>query len=205
MRLLAKGRDADVFDIGNGRVLRRCRYDGDVAKEAAVMRRLRADGFPVPAVYEASGRDLVMERVPGPSLLAAMSSGDKGVVEAAEIMLALHEKLRGVGILHLDLHPDNILLGPDGPVLIDWTNSAEGPPELDAAVSALILAQVAVGEAALAGLAEGLLREFAPRTDAVAELNRAVEYRRANPTMTERELADLDRAAELVRDVTAGR
>lgn len=205
MRLLAKGRDADVFDIGDGRVLRRCRYEGDVAKEAAVMRRLRADGFPVPAVFEASGRDLVMERVPGPSLLAAMRSGDKGVVEASEIMLALHEKLRGAGILHLDLHPDNILLGPDGPVLIDWTNSAEGPPELDAAVSALILAQVAVGEAELAGLAERLLREFAPRTDAVTELKRAVEYRRANPTMTERELADLDRAAELVRHVTAGR
>jgi tRNA A-37 threonylcarbamoyl transferase component Bud32 len=205
VRLLATGRDADVFDIGDGRVLRRFRYDADVAAEAAVMMRLRERGFPVPAVYEASGPDLVMERVQGPSLLAAIRSGDKGVVEAAEIMLGLHDRLRDVGILHLDLHPGNVLLGPDGPVLIDWTNSAEGPPELDAAVSALILAQVAVGETELAGIADELLRAFAVHTDAVTELEQAVEYRRANPTMTERELADLGRAADLVRQVTAAR
>jgi tRNA A-37 threonylcarbamoyl transferase component Bud32 len=199
MRLLAHGRDADVFDLGDGRVLRRFRYDGDVAAEAAVMIRLRESGFPVPEVYEAAGTDLVMERVPGPTLLTAVRNGDKGIAEAAAIMVDLHDRLRKHQVLHLDLHPDNVLMGPDGPVLIDWTNSADGPPELDAAVSALILAQEAVSGSELAGLAGELLKAFAPQLDVSTELDRAVQYRRANPTMSARELADLDRAADLVR------
>jgi tRNA A-37 threonylcarbamoyl transferase component Bud32 len=199
MRLLAHGRDADVFDLGDGRVLRRFRYDGDVAAEAAVMVRLRESGFPVPEVFEAAGTDLIMERVPGPTLLAAIRNGDKGIAEAAAIMLDLHERLRKHHILHLDLHPDNVLMGPDGPVLIDWTNSAEGPLELDAAVSALILAQEALSGSELAGLADELLKAFAPHLDVITELDRAVQYRRANPTMSAQELADLDRAADLVR------
>jgi tRNA A-37 threonylcarbamoyl transferase component Bud32 len=194
-----------VFDLGNGRVLRRFRHDGDVTAEAALMVRLRESGFPVPEVYEAAGADLVMERVPGPTLVAAMRNGDKEIAEAAAIMLDLHERLRAHRVLHLDLHPDNVLLGPDGPVLIDWTNSAEGPPELDAAVSALILAQEAVSGSELAGLADGLLAAFAARIDAITELDRAVQFRRVNPTMSARELADLDRAADLVRRATAAR
>jgi tRNA A-37 threonylcarbamoyl transferase component Bud32 len=205
VRLLAAGRDADVFDLGDGRVLRRFRYDGDVTAEAALMVRLREGGFPVPEVYEAAGADLVMERVPGPTLVAAMRNGDKEIGEAAAIMLDLHERLRAHRVLHLDLHPDNVLLGPDGPVLIDWTNSAEGPPELDAAVSALILAQEAVSGSELAGLADELLAVFATRIDAITELDRAVQFRRVNPTMSARELADLDRAADLVRRATAAR
>jgi len=83
--------------------------------------------------------------------------------------------------------------------LIDWSNSAEGPPELDAAVSALILAQEAVSGSELAGLADELLTAFAPHLDVTTELDRAVQYRRVNPTISAQELADLDRAAELVR------
>lgn len=204
MRLLATGRDADVFDIGEGRVLRRYRDDTDVAAEAAVMARLEAVGFPVPTVYSASGTDLVMQRVEGPSLLAALCAGDTGVADGAASMVYLHRRLRETGILHLDLHPDNVLLGPDGPVLIDWSNSTEGPSELDTAMSALILAQVTVGGADLAALAGDLLRSFALEVDAVSELDRAVELRRANPTMTARELAELDAAAEWVRQVSSG-
>jgi hypothetical protein len=72
---LASGRDADVFAVGEGRVLRRYRNGGDVAVEAAVMGYLGGCGFPVPAVYRADGPDLVMERVVGPTLLTALASG----------------------------------------------------------------------------------------------------------------------------------
>ncbi|MFI0517473.1 phosphotransferase [Streptomyces sp. WSLK1-5] len=48
-------------------------------------------------------------------------------------------------ILHLDLHPDNVMLTSGTPVVIDWRNTEEGPPGLDWGMSALILAQVAVG------------------------------------------------------------
>ena len=36
-------------------------------------------------------------------------------------------------VLHLDFHPDNIMLTPDGPVVFDWTNGALGPPAADVA------------------------------------------------------------------------
>ena len=35
-------------------------------------------------------------------------------------------------------------MGPTGPVVIDWTNARPGPPGLDVAMSALILAGVAL-------------------------------------------------------------
>lgn len=43
-------------------------------------------------------------------------------------------------LLHLDLHPFNILIDADGePVVIDWANAATGPAELDAARTATIM------------------------------------------------------------------
>ena len=72
--LLGKGRSADVYDIGGGRVLRRYRPGGGrrrqvVEREALVMRHLAAHGFPVPAVFDADGADLVMERLDGRTML----------------------------------------------------------------------------------------------------------------------------------------
>jgi tRNA A-37 threonylcarbamoyl transferase component Bud32 len=199
VELLASGREADVFDIGDGRVLRRNRDDRDVEREAEVMIRLAAQGFPVPAVHHAAGRDLVMERVDGPSMLAALVTDQIDVITAAGIMTTLHKRLRQADILHLDLHPDNVILSPAGPVLIDWSNCAEGPADLDPAVSALILAQVSVGDTDLADLAYELLRAFAPSLDTTTELPAAVELRETNPSMSARELADLGKAADLVR------
>lgn len=66
--MLASGRSADVFDLGDGSVLRRYRTDRDCAPEAALMTWLEA-GIPVPKVRSASGRDLVMERIPGVTML----------------------------------------------------------------------------------------------------------------------------------------
>ena len=77
--LIGRGRAADVFDIGGGRVLRRYREvggrDGHVVIEAAAMRHLAAHGFPVPAVHDADGVDLVMERLDGASMLTALERG----------------------------------------------------------------------------------------------------------------------------------
>ena len=33
--------------------------------------------------------------------------------------------------LHFDLHPLNVILSPDGPVVIDWTNACRGPAGTD--------------------------------------------------------------------------
>lgn len=64
----------------------------------------------------------------------------------------LHERLhtiraptgvpaRGSGdrLLHLDLHPENVLVSPAGPVVIDWANAARGDAAPDLALTWVLL------------------------------------------------------------------
>lgn len=124
-RRLAFGRDADVYEVDDGRVLRRYRHGGDVAEEVAVMAYVQRHGFPVPRVYEADGADLVMERVDGPTMLRSLLDGDTGPVAGGELLADLHNRLHALAprrsgdpadrVLHLDLHPDNVILSAAGP------------------------------------------------------------------------------------------
>ncbi|PZS04594.1 MAG: serine/threonine protein phosphatase [Pseudonocardiales bacterium] len=205
---IARGRDADVYAVDDDWVLRRYRNGGDVETEAAVMRHVAEHGFPVPHVRSAIGTDIVMRRLRGPTLLAGLMSLDVTVEAGAGVMAALHERLHriewpggGGVVVHFDLHPDNIVMCPDGPMLIDWSNARCGPAELDVALSALILAQVATDPAIgpLAASAGQLLGAFLAVVDDPAPgLDGALAARRRNPTMSDAELAGLDAAAELV-------
>jgi aminoglycoside phosphotransferase (APT) family kinase protein len=152
--LLASGREADVYALDDRRVLRRYRRAADVTGEVATMRYLAGLGYPVPAVYEAGGADMVMERLDGPTMAEAFQSGGldigEGAVVLAGLLRGLHElppwpgASPGSRILHLDLHPENVLMTARGPVVIDWCNARPGDPDLDTGLTALILAQVAV-------------------------------------------------------------
>jgi aminoglycoside phosphotransferase (APT) family kinase protein len=208
---LASGRSADVFAIDERRVLRRYRDGGDATAEASLMSYVAGLGFPVPRVYEATGADLVIERLHGPSMVRALAGGELGIEAAADILADLHDRLHrlparsgprpDLAILHLDLHPDNVILTPGAAVVIDWRNAAEGPPDLDLAMSALIMAQVAVGgEHHLAAAARTLTAAFlrCAGGDPVRMLDRAVAIRRADPGLTAAEIAQLDSAAALV-------
>jgi streptomycin 6-kinase len=194
LELLASGRDADVFAHEPGKVLRRYRDGSDVAHEAAVMAYLGEQGFPVPEVFEADQTDLVMERVDGPTLLKAITTGEVEMADGMWILADLLNRLHLLPgrILHMDLHPDNILLGPYGPVVIDWRNCREGPADLDTAMSALILAQVAVhpGYRLVPDLRTFLSHVHGRPQDM---LPAAVEIRRTDPNLTG---AELDQLAE---------
>jgi Ser/Thr protein kinase RdoA (MazF antagonist) len=209
---LASGRDADVFALDERRVLRRYRAGGDVAAEAAVMAYVADLGFPVPVVHEARGADLVLERLDGPTLLAALLTGALDECAAAGCLADLHRRLHAlpsrlgggddVRILHLDLHPDNVMLTARGPVVIDWRNATEGPPALDVAMSAVILAVVAVDPAdPLASRASvvlaGFLDDVGPGL--LTGLDDAVAIRRSDPAVTAAERGRLAAAAALVR------
>jgi aminoglycoside phosphotransferase (APT) family kinase protein len=212
--LLASGRDADVFALDDDRVLRRYRGGGDTAREAAVMAYVARLGFPVPAVHDCGGPDLVMERLDGETMLAAMIAGRLDAVAGIRLLAGLHDRLHalparrgahpGDRVLHLDLHPDNVMLTARGPVVIDWRNSDEGPADRDVAMTALILAQVTLRDdpplaaAARVGLDAFLVHAPTPRR---RELDHVVAMRRRDPAMTAQEVADLDRAAALVRTV----
>lgn len=81
--LLAAGRDADVFALDDYRVLRRYRDGFDVAVEAAMMAYLAKTGFPVPQVHDATGPDLVLERIDGPTMATALLCGGLDIAAAA--------------------------------------------------------------------------------------------------------------------------
>ncbi len=154
--LLARGRAADVFEAGSGRVLRRYREGegGDTAVEATAMEHARRHGYPVPAVYEAGGRDLVLERIDGPTMLADLGRRSWLVRRHGATLAELHRRLheipaptdlraplgRGEVLVHFDLHPENVLMSPRGPVVIDWSNASRGDAADDVALTWVILA-----------------------------------------------------------------
>ncbi|MFE2535266.1 phosphotransferase [Streptomyces sp. NPDC059371] len=214
-RLLGSGRSADVYEIDEAWVLRRDRAGwGDATAEAAVMQHVRSHGYPVPGVRAATRGDLVMERLSGPTMLEAFGQGLLSAQEAGLTLARLLRKLHavparlsddpGVRVLHLDLHPDNVMLTPDGPKVIDWSNAEEGPPGLDWAMSAVILAQVAVGGEAIGDVAAETLEALLDgNEDQVTEagLVEAGRRRAANPTMSTGEVELLGQADGLIREL----
>jgi tRNA A-37 threonylcarbamoyl transferase component Bud32 len=149
-----------VFAAGPGRVLRRYREGerGNPTVEAAVMEYARHRGFPVPAVHDASGRDMILERLDGPTMLADLARRPWLVRHHGQTLADLHRRLHGIPapqglrapfgrgeqLAHFDLHPDNVILTPRGPVVIDWSNAARGEAADDVALTWVILTTSAI-------------------------------------------------------------
>jgi tRNA A-37 threonylcarbamoyl transferase component Bud32 len=184
MRLLAEGRASEIFDLGDGRVLRRFKTGGDPEFEARVMEHARAHGFPVPTVHEVRSDSLVLERVEGPTMLEALDL-ERDPADLARLHERLHEiPFEGAALLHLDLHPANVIRSPAGPVVIDWTNAAAGDPAVDVALTWVIL----VGSGL--PIAEEFGRAFASYFDDWERgLPAALAYRLADPNVTAAERA----------------
>ena len=173
--LVGSGRNADVYDVGDGRVLRRYR-DGRpadlVAREAEVMAYARAHEVPVPEVFDVAGSDIVMERADGPTMLTALSRRPLAFRTQARLLARLHAVVHAVPalewfpapfgdgdgdgaqvLLHRDLHPQNVILTADGPRIIDWEGAARGPAVADVAMTWVI-----VGFSDVAGLTNAGVR-----------------------------------------------
>ncbi|WP_346385650.1 phosphotransferase [Nocardioides sp.] len=217
---LASGRDSDVYGYAEGLVLRRYRDGRSAADEATVIRQLGELGYPVPFVHSSSGPDIVMERVDGPTMAGALRAGSLGIVDGARQFARLHDDLHDIPwpgaapgdcLLHLDLHPLNVLMAGSGAVVIDWSNARPGPAGLDVAMSALILAQVVVlpdtleGPPELEELVRDVLTEFLTEfagtvsTPYAGHLAEAEELRRQDPNMSAEELRLMSSAVDLAR------
>jgi aminoglycoside phosphotransferase (APT) family kinase protein len=155
MKLLASGRDGDIFEFAPGLVLRKARNGRSIAHEARIMRYVADEGYPVPRVEEvrADGTEIVMERIDGPLMLDAMVRPPWKLGAHMRVLADLHDRLHeidgpdwlpgmpdgGGRLLHLDLHPLNVIMSPRGPVVIDWPNARRGDPMVDVALTYALL------------------------------------------------------------------
>ena len=212
--LLAAGLAADVYAVSDEQVLRRYREGRDASAEVALLRHVAAHGFPAPAAEHLGGPDLLMERVHGPTLLQALAAGEVDLRGGAQILVDLHDKLHRIAapggdgvVVHLDLHPGNVILTERrGPVLVDWALARAGTASLDVAVTALVLAEVAVDAGGdYSQAARALLAAFVgiAGEDPVPALDEAIAVRCADPALVAGECDLVEPAADLVRRFVA--
>lgn len=228
MELLASGRDSDVYACGDALVLRRYRDGRSAEEEAATIRAVAALGYPVPTVHRAVGPDIVMQRVEGPTLAGAMFDGLRPE-SVGRTLAELHDRLHaldwpaagaGDALLHLDLHPLNVIMAEPSPVVIDWSNARPGPAALDVAMTVLILAQVVVADDVLSSVGVAVpagfdqtrmrsaltevLRTFTGRvgTSYRDQLAAAEDLRRRDPLQSRAEVAALPQARDFAATLT---
>ncbi|TWP43786.1 phosphotransferase [Lentzea tibetensis] len=147
---LASGRESDVYLRPDGLLVKRTRTGRDLRAEAALMQYLAGHGMPVPRVHDVTPDELVMEYVPGPRMSSEVGAKPWRAGSLGRTLAALHRRLDDVpapdfldgdgDLLHLDLHPGNVVMGPDGPVVLDWACATRGDRKVDVALSWLTMA-----------------------------------------------------------------
>ncbi len=167
-------------------------------------------GVPVPTVHAVDGPDIVMDRVEGPTMMSALADRPDQGVRFGALLADLHRRLDATttattagepdtALVHGDLHPGNVLLSANGPVLIDWTNHRVGPRSLDVALTWIVLACFQPHDdvrtdldSTRALLLSGFLGSI-DRAGAVDSLTTAAAIRHGDPATTPTEHARIDR------------
>lgn len=207
-----------MFERGRHEVLRRYREPRDTAREVAAMEHARGHGYPVPAACALSETDIVMERAEGPTMLGDMMRNPWRMQRHAATLAMLLDCLHaitapdwlpsplgeGTALLHLDLHPENVILTQRGPAVIDWPNAARGPGAADVAHSWVVLAcslppkdplkrAVTLGGRRL--FLALFLRNYS-RAELRAQLPAVADYRAANRTLPPGELESIRKVVD---------
>lgn len=192
-----------------------------MAQEARTMAYLHEQGYPVPAIEELSddGSELVMERIEGRSMVDVIAAAPWSVRRQGRALAELHARLHDIAapdflrpapvgagdrVVHMDLHPLNVMVGPKGAVVIDWANACAGDPLVDVGVAWVLMAAGEVPGSRLmarllgwgrALLVNGFLSQF-DRGDVTTRLRSVVEWKVKDPHMSEAEVAGMWRVVE---------
>jgi aminoglycoside phosphotransferase (APT) family kinase protein len=59
-------------------------------------------------------------------------------VQKTELVHRLQQLPTGDRLCHGDFHPDNVLMGREGPIIVDWADATQGNPWADVAQTALL-------------------------------------------------------------------
>jgi aminoglycoside phosphotransferase (APT) family kinase protein len=229
VKLLASGRDGDVYEYGPGLVLRKTRDGRSIEREARTMQYAAEHGFPVPRVEEvrAGGTEIVMEHIDGPVMMDAMLRDPRLMTRGARILADLHDQLHeirapewlddmgdgGDRLVHMDFHPLNVMMSATrGPVVIDWPNARRGDPLSDVATTYVLLVGPQmpapwIVRRAVQPVRVLMARSFAKRHRG-RELTRRIadmaELKTLDSNMSPGEIASLERLARRMRAKAPG-
>lgn len=166
------------------------------------MRYVREHGYPAPEVIRVEGRDLVLERATGMTMRMDIARRPWTIVGHARLLADLHRRLHriaapewlpaigpGGAVIHLDLHPENVMLHEKSVLVIDWANARAGHWADDVAQTVVILAAADLPRTTMLAIRAFLAVYLAgfDRAAVRAHLPAAIERRMADPNMTARE------------------
>jgi len=166
------------------------------------MRYVREHGYPAPEVVSVDGADMVLGRATGSTMRVDLAHRPWMLLAHARLLADLQRRLHrisapawlpaigpGGSVIHLDLHPENVLLHAGGALVIDWANARAGDWADDVAQTIVILAAADLGgwtKLALRAFLRAYLAGF-DRAAVRAHLPAAIVRRMADPNMTARE------------------
>jgi aminoglycoside phosphotransferase (APT) family kinase protein len=185
-----------------------------MAYEAKVMAYVRSKGYPAPEVFDVSddGLEIVMARIEGKTMVDVLARKPWLLRRCGAQLAELHARLHaldapdwlktapvgdGGTVVHMDLHPLNVLMAADGPVVIDWTNAARGDASVDVATTWILLESGRVPASGLRALivrvGRGVLVNAFLRTVEMDDLRRVapevVEWKCTDLNMSDEECA----------------
>ena len=162
------------------------------------MRYVREHGYPAPEIVSVDGTDMVLERATGSTMRVDLAHRPWMLLAHARLLADLHRRLHrisapawlpaigaGGSVIHLDLHPENVLLHGNGALVIDWANARAGDWADDVAQTIVILAAADLGgwtKLALRAFLWAYLAGF-DRAALRAHLPAAIERRMADPNL----------------------
>ena len=166
------------------------------------MRYVREHGYPAPEILSVDGADLVLERASGPTMRVDLARRPWLLVHHARLLADLQRRLHQISapqwlpaigpggtVLHLDLHPENVLLHGKRPLVIDWANARAGHWADDVAQTVVILAAADLPRTTKLAIRAFLAFYLAgfDRAAVRSHLPAAIQRRLNDPNMTARE------------------